>query len=285
MKKQLIMEKSLELFAKQGFEATTVQQITNYCQISKGAFYLYFTSKDELIYELIDQFMQKFISDIDQLVINELEKDNLLFVLYSTIFESFQKHSDFAKILLAEQTKLFNKELIQKLRYFDKQLGNIILSVVQRAYGSSISHSKYDLVYCIKGFIDIHSRLLLFKKNYVDLELLSESLVEKTDLLAKNILIPFITEDVMHIIEDPIEVNITKEQVISEASEKRKELKEGTVEEESVSLLLQHIQEPFLSNAIVNGLIENIKNHQPCSWLVYLLRNYLCKDTNVKVDS
>lgn len=37
-KKQLIMEKSLELFAKQGFEATSVQQITDYCGISKGAF-------------------------------------------------------------------------------------------------------------------------------------------------------------------------------------------------------------------------------------------------------
>ncbi|MFS0749216.1 TetR/AcrR family transcriptional regulator [Oceanobacillus sp. 1P07AA] len=282
MKKQLIMDKSLELFAEQGFEATTVQQITNYCQISKGAFYLYFTSKDELIYELIDQFMQKFISDIDHIVINALEKDHLLFIFYSTIFDSFQKHSDFAKILLTEQTNLFNKELILKLRYFDKQLGNIILSIVQRVYGADINSSKYDLVYCIKGFIDIHSRLLLFKKNDVDLELLSKSLVEKTDLLAKNISIPFITEDVMHIVEDPVEVNVTKEQVISEASEKQKELKEGTIEEESVSLLLQHLQEPFLSNAIVNGLIENIKNHQQCSWFVYLLRKYLCKDANEK---
>lgn len=38
VKKQLIMDKALELFAKQGFEATSVQQITDHCGISKGAF-------------------------------------------------------------------------------------------------------------------------------------------------------------------------------------------------------------------------------------------------------
>lgn len=67
-KKQLIMESALELFAKQGFEATSVQQITEHSGISKGAFYLSFKSKDELIMALIDQFMEQFISDIDRIV-------------------------------------------------------------------------------------------------------------------------------------------------------------------------------------------------------------------------
>ena len=59
------MEKALELFAKQGFEATSVQQITEHCGISKGAFYLSFKSKDELILALIDHFMMQITSDID----------------------------------------------------------------------------------------------------------------------------------------------------------------------------------------------------------------------------
>lgn len=35
LKKQLIMEKALELFSEQGFEATSVQQITERCGIFK----------------------------------------------------------------------------------------------------------------------------------------------------------------------------------------------------------------------------------------------------------
>lgn len=64
-KKQLIMERALELFAEQGFEPTSVQQITERCGISKGAFYLSFKSKDELIVALIDQFMSQMISNTD----------------------------------------------------------------------------------------------------------------------------------------------------------------------------------------------------------------------------
>ncbi len=44
------MEKALELFSEQGFEATSVQQITERCGISKGAFYLSFKTKDELVF-------------------------------------------------------------------------------------------------------------------------------------------------------------------------------------------------------------------------------------------
>ena len=75
IKKQLIMEKALELFAKQGFEATSVQQITEHCGISKGAFYLSFKSKDELIITMIDHFMTQFISDIDYIVKNSKNED------------------------------------------------------------------------------------------------------------------------------------------------------------------------------------------------------------------
>ena len=65
MKKQLIMDKALELFSEQGFEATSVQQITERCGISKGAFYLSFKTKDELIFSMIDYHMQQFIAEID----------------------------------------------------------------------------------------------------------------------------------------------------------------------------------------------------------------------------
>lgn len=64
-RKQLIMEKAIELFAARGFESTSVQQITEHCGISKGAFYLSFKSKDELILEIIDYFMKRFTTGVD----------------------------------------------------------------------------------------------------------------------------------------------------------------------------------------------------------------------------
>src|SRR6185312_11873836 len=127
VKKQLIMEKSLELFAKQGFESTSIQQITEHCGISKGAFYLSFKSKDELILALIDHFMIQFISDIDYMVKSTRNDDELLYNFYYTLFNSFHKHSDFAKILMKEQMQSFNEEFILRMRSYDQSMEKVIL--------------------------------------------------------------------------------------------------------------------------------------------------------------
>ncbi len=272
-KKEIIMESALELFAEQGFEATSVQQITERAGISKGAFYLSFKSKDELIMALIDHFMMKFVTDIDHVVNNSNRKEELLNSFFHTAFNSFQKHSDFAKIFIKEQAHTFNEELILKVRHYDKLIDEITLSMIEKLYGASAKQTKYDLIYCIKGFMQIYSHLFLFFNIPLDLNLLSRSLAEKTNLLAKQSTIPFITEELYEMFKEPMNKEITAEQIIEFMDQKIEEIEEP-IEKESLLLLKQHILEPSLSPAIVKGLIANIQNHPDCKWIAYLLRNY-----------
>lgn len=267
------MEKSLELFAKQGFEATSIQQITEYCGISKGAFYLSFKSKDELIIALIDHFMMQFTADADYIVKNTKVDEKLFYEFYFSTFNSFQKHSDFTKVLMKEQSHSLNKELIVKMQTYDKLFEKSILSMIERVYGEDVKMIKYDLVYCIKGFISIYSQLFLFQKLPVDLNLLSRSLVEKTNLLAKHTTIPFISQDLIHLGTQPMDEAVTKEQILDIMELKIEEIEES-IEKESLVLLQQHLLEPTLSLAIVKGLVENIRNHPHCKWISYLLRSY-----------
>ena len=66
------------------------------------------------------------------------------------------------------------------------------------------SHTKYDLIYCIKGFMSTYSELFLFYNVPFDLNLLSQSLVEKTNLLARHTTIPFISQELIQMIKQPI---------------------------------------------------------------------------------
>lgn len=268
------MEKSLELFAKQGFEATSVQQITEYCGISKGAFYLSFKSKDELILALIDHFLMQLTADIDYVVKNTNDDKRLFYEFYYTTFNSFHKHSDFGKILMKEQTQPFNKELLMKMQSYDKLYEKSIMAMLDRLYGNEIEHIKYDLMYCIKGFASTYSHLFLFQNVSVDLDLLSQSLVEKTHILAKHTTIPFISSELVHMANLPIEDSVTKEQILEVMDQKLVEIEES-IEKESLVLLRDHLIEPTLSPAIIKGLMENIRNHTHCKWVSYLLRNYL----------
>ncbi|WP_394236510.1 TetR/AcrR family transcriptional regulator [Niallia oryzisoli] len=272
LKKQLIMEKALELFARQGFEATSIKQITDYCGISKGAFYLSFKSKDELILTLIDHFMIQITSDIDYIVKNTKDDEKLLYEFYYTTFHTFYQRSDFAKILIKEQLQTLNQELIEKIHSYDLLLEKVILSMIDRLYGEEIKRTKYDLMYCIKSFMSIYSNLFLFYNVPLDLNQMSQSLVEKTTILAKHTTIPFLSEELVQITKQQFQEKISKEQLVEMMEQKIAEMDES-IEKESLVLLKQDILEPSLSPAIVKGLLENIRNHPHCKWIAYLLRN------------
>lgn len=272
LKKQLIMEKALELFAEQGFEATSVQQITERCGISKGAFYLSFKSKDELIISLIDHFMTQIVTEIDYKV-RTIGNESLLYDFYYSSFHALSKYSNFAKLFIKEQTHTLNEELLSKLHGYNQLQDKTILSMVERLYGNSVEHSKYDLVYCIKGFIQTYLPLLLFTNISLDLVALAKSLTEKTEILAKHVTIPFITTELIQIINQPLEEQFSEEQIIEMIDRNLEEMEES-IEKESLLLLKEELVEPKLGRALTKGLLENIRNNPHCKWTSFILRNY-----------
>ncbi|MEH7386052.1 helix-turn-helix domain-containing protein [Bacillus sp. JJ1521] len=274
VKKQLIMEKALELFAKQGFEATSVQQITDQCGISKGAFYLSFKSKDELIIALIDQFMEQVFTDIDHLVRTNKNEKNLLYDFYYVSFQSFKQHTDFANILMKEYTQSLNEKLILKMHNFNKLINTTILLMIERIYGEKIKDTKYDLLYCIKGFTRMYSELFLYQDFPIDVEVLCRSLVEKTELLAHGMTIPFLQKEHIEWSIFQSQGDVTKDQLILMIEQKVKEM-EDSIEKESLLLLQEQVHEQTFKLAIIKGLLENIRNNPHCKWIAYLLgRNF-----------
>jgi AcrR family transcriptional regulator len=52
-----LLAASLRLFAQQGFEGTSVQEIVAAAGVTKGAMYHYFSSKDDLLYEIYHRLL------------------------------------------------------------------------------------------------------------------------------------------------------------------------------------------------------------------------------------
>lgn len=59
-----IMNAAQRLFVEQGAAATTVDQITAAAEVAKGTFYLYFSSKDELLAALGERFGEALLEGI-----------------------------------------------------------------------------------------------------------------------------------------------------------------------------------------------------------------------------
>ena len=55
-----LLTKGRELFARQGIKKANVEDLTKAANISKGAFYQFYTSKEELFYEILGQFEDEY---------------------------------------------------------------------------------------------------------------------------------------------------------------------------------------------------------------------------------
>ena len=70
-KRKKIFDKVWELFTKNGYEETKVEDITRELGISKGSFYTYFSTKDELLYEILEKLKIGIIEYLEKININQ----------------------------------------------------------------------------------------------------------------------------------------------------------------------------------------------------------------------
>lgn len=86
-KRKIIMEVALELFATNGFHATSISQIAKQAGISKGLAYNYFESKNELLNAIIDQGFNEIANFTAAQTDQTISEDQLI----AFIEESFEK--------------------------------------------------------------------------------------------------------------------------------------------------------------------------------------------------
>jgi AcrR family transcriptional regulator len=70
-----LMDAAQRLFLEQGFAPTTIEQITAGADVAKGTFYLYFSSKEDLLAALGERFAQKLLVSIKAAVAKKSEED------------------------------------------------------------------------------------------------------------------------------------------------------------------------------------------------------------------
>jgi len=70
-----LMNAAQRLFLKHGVGPTTIEQITSGAAVAKGTFYLYFSSKEDILAALADRFAQELLARI-KAAVEEKSKEN-----------------------------------------------------------------------------------------------------------------------------------------------------------------------------------------------------------------
>ena len=127
-KNELIMI-SERLFMEKGYEETSVDDILKASGLSKGGFYHYFKSKDEVLTESINNIIEKLLEQIESVIddkkINALEKLKLFLKKKSEFQNSNREYAKYLSMLIKSDFTLYKYYVIVAHKYV-VPLGKII---------------------------------------------------------------------------------------------------------------------------------------------------------------
>lgn len=117
-KQELIMETALELFAENGYHATSISQIASRAGISKGLTYNYFNSKKELLDQIIATGFERIYSNLDINKDGILTEEEFVYFIrqnFKLIRENITHWKLFFSLLLQPQvSETFSKDYMEK---------------------------------------------------------------------------------------------------------------------------------------------------------------------------
>ena len=135
-KKERIIEKSMELFKENGYHATKVEAITKALGISKGNFYTYFNSKEEVLYEILDIMKEHRISLLNEVNVDNNPKEILR--------EFIEKHRNFfskhLKRINLQNIEAFLKD--EKIILHIEEIQDILIEFLQKNVVERMEGSK-----------------------------------------------------------------------------------------------------------------------------------------------
>ncbi|WP_243708268.1 TetR/AcrR family transcriptional regulator [Actinomadura sp. GC306] len=101
-----ILAAALRLFAERGFDGTSVQNIVAAAEVTKGALYHYFDSKDDLLYEIYHSLIARQLADLGGVLARGLPPREAVRAVLAGLIRSTAEHIDEAKVFSREMHRL-----------------------------------------------------------------------------------------------------------------------------------------------------------------------------------
>ncbi len=106
-----VLAEATRLFAEKGFLGTSVQEIVDAANVTKGAMYYYYSSKDDLLYEVYHRMIQKELETLDRVMAMDLSPYDTVDALITDVVLTTADHRDDLTIFLREMHRLSPEKL------------------------------------------------------------------------------------------------------------------------------------------------------------------------------
>ena len=187
-KKILILEKAKDMIITEGYSNLSINKLTSELGISKGSFYTYFPSKDNMLAEILDEYLENIKVFSENLILNSILNSNsideCLDYYVNSMFNLNDRELKLALIItsLKRNYEVFNEENFIKLKNTARKTIDFIKSILKK-YKKSINIKEKDMEKCSKIIFSITEVFLMMENiNFETNKFSSKSLDEVKEL-------------------------------------------------------------------------------------------------------
>lgn len=270
-RKKKVMAAAHALFVEKGYAATSVQDILEKSGISKGTFYNYFLSKNELLMSIFEKINDETkeqrknmlvgrpVHDkevfIEQIKVKmEVNKENNLFVLFQGVFMS--EDTDLKKFV--------KQHHLNELHWVQRRLIEV--------FGEKVRPYSVDLALILFGIVQNTAHFVVTVEGKRDLNAMISYAMRRVESVVKDVIT---TDDQLfdsHILERWMpEKVLHHEKRKSELMQKIGVMREkgDSAQEELLSFLQDELQAAEPRHHVIESVLENVKEKEELKILIY----------------
>ncbi len=266
----MIIDAAMKLFAMKGFTSTSIQEIATESGISKGAFYLYFKSKDALLLAILQHHFEKIQQKLSEFDHKNLPAREKFIKQLNAMFETLLEHKEFIIMQTREQVILLNDSIKGLILKMHEEIQQFYRNGLNSIYGEAIKPYLWDLSMMLEGLFQSYIKILIFDKDSFTLEELTAFIMRRMDGIVASITgdQPILSDEKMERLLNKTKAfsfkNVNHVEIIIE--DMKKELAKMDEKEDleiSLDVLESEINKENPRVPVIQGMLSNFKDIPP----------------------
>ncbi len=163
-KKNLIIEKAKDMIITESYSSLSISKLTSELNISKGSFYTYFPSKDKMLGEILDEYIENITIFKNNLLENSKNIDECLDYYINSILNLTDDELKLELVItnLKRNYEVFNEENFKKLKDIACTMIDLVKEVLSK-YKKDISIEEKDIEKCSRMIFSIAEVFLIME--------------------------------------------------------------------------------------------------------------------------
>lgn len=284
----------MKLFAHKGVTATSIQDIASESGISKGAFYLYFQSKEALLLAILKYYsnaISERVREVEQLGLPLREQfEHQLEVQLAEIMQ----HKSFIIMHMREFALPFNHDIAVLVYQMRAESNQFFRNNILQIYGERAAAYVHDLTLLLQGIHSACMELILFNTDTIDPKRVASYITKRLDNLVEGFEVslesPLLSHDMwMPVPCSEIHIPLTSEAevkdqltlAVKQALDKARVLPNS----DHLAVSLELLQQEMVANVPRLPLIEGMLHNLSAYPIHHALRDSIRGFYKLKLDS